>query len=327
MKVVFFALVVGAGVSVLASSVVGCGGSASEVRGPSTPDGTPLSPENAAVVDREGCVKDWPVANQLPDAERIADLAERCRQEAAATVQKLAPAVDTAVAGEDTGSAGEAGSGDTDPTTLQRAVEKLRAARARLATATQGANQTEERRELIDHYLSEARAYRLGVGFHAATAAAAGNRTFQRLGGSLLLRMDPSLQVDLTVSADHVRALTTDEDWRASGLALALIGQGRWALALGAGAGLHASDDAALPIITHVGVQFRPFPYLGCQAWLPVTDVSVFAEHWYLNGDALPTDPHVPPVFFGIGMTLGLGGSSAGDPKFLTLDGVTAGCQ
>jgi hypothetical protein len=306
--------------------MVGC--AASQMDSAEFPSaGQRLTAEQAAIVDREECVDVLPDANTIREASRVDRLAERCRQDALASEQKLAAALQEAVAGsgESEGGAG-AGGAAAEPVDVNEATAQLRTARQRLAAATHSANRATERLEAMNDALFEARLWRVGIGFHGAAAAAAGDRTLQRLGGSLLLRVNPTFELDFSLTRDWVTGLALDKQKRTSARAIALIGRGHVAMALGAGAGVTAPDENALPIIGHVGLTFRLFPHLGCREILGVTDLSVFAEHWHVNADALAAGPPTSPVFFGASLTVAFAGSRVGEERFLKLDGTTPGC-
>lgn len=313
--------------------------------------GMPLSAEGAQAIDRETCPDQFPLANTLPDAERIDRLAERCRQTAVASEAKLAAALDEVVAssgetaadgeqaqaGAGSGDArgdGGGGGGDIDgkeppagPSDVDAAAAKLRAARARLAAANEASNQATRRRDEISDRLYEARLWQFGFGAHAAAAAAAGDRTFSRVGGNVMLRVNPTFEVDFSITRERVIGLDFDKEWHTSGRAIGLIGRGGLALAIGAGSGLAAPDGAQRPLIAHLGLTLRPFSHMGCSEVLPITDLSLFAEYWHLDGNALRSSPPDSPVFFGLSATFGLGMARAGETRFLPLDGVTLGCK
>lgn len=305
--------------------MVGC--AASQTDSAEFPNaGQRLTEEEVAIVDREECVDALPDANTIREANRVDRLAERCRQDALASEQKLAAALQEAVAGSAEGEGGAGGAAAEQPVDVNEATSQLRAARQRLAAATQSANRATERLAAMNDALFEARMWRAGIGAHAATAAAAGDRTLHRLGGSLLLRVNPSFEVDFSVTRDWVTGLALQKEKRASARAIALIGRGHVALALGAGSGLTAPNDQTRPIIGHLGLTFRLFPHLGCREVLGVTDLSLFAEHWHLNGDALETSPPDSPVFLGASLTVAFAGARVGQEGFLKLDGTTPGC-
>ena len=292
--------------------------------------GQRLSEEDAAVVDRESCPDQFPLANTVPDGERIDQLAERCRLAALATEQKLTAALDEAVANQDpvAGGASSGGSGgDTDRATdVATAAAKVREARARLAKATQASNQATRRLGELSDRMFEARLWRIGAGAHVAAAAAAGERKLSRVGGDVMLRVNPTFEVDFSFTADRVVGLDVDKQWLGSGRAIALIGRGGVALALGAGSGVLAPTGVQRPLITHLGLTLRPLSHLGCPDIIPVADLSIFAEYWHLDGNALRTQPPDSPVFFGVSANLGFGGWRVGETKYIVLDGVSRGC-